>query len=86
MKASEILRKVADLIDMQEQPVPVQQPIVINVGGALAAQEPEQQDTEELETDVMVPPLQQKLELLKRNAGLENVYDQTADEDEPFEG
>jgi hypothetical protein len=33
----------------------------------------------------MVPPLQQKIELLKKNAGLDNVYDQQADEDEPLE-
>ena len=32
----------------------------------------------------MVPPLQQKLEILKMNAGLDNVFDQEADEDEPF--
>jgi hypothetical protein len=33
----------------------------------------------------MVPPLQQKMELLKRNAGLPNVYDEQADDDEPLE-
>ena len=32
----------------------------------------------------MVPPLQQKLEILKKSAGLDNVFDQEADDDEPF--
>jgi hypothetical protein len=59
---------------------------VINVNGAQASQEPQEpQDSEEIELDTMVPPLQQKLELLKKNAGLENVYDQEADEDEPLD-
>jgi hypothetical protein len=40
-------------------------------------------DSEEPELDTMVPPLQQKLELMKRNAGMSNVFDE-ADEDEPF--
>jgi len=31
---------------------------------------------EDVEGDVMVPPLQSKLELLKKSVGVENVYDQ----------
>lgn len=38
------------------------------------------QHQEEPELDNMVPPLQQKLELLKRNSGLPNVFDEEADE------
>jgi hypothetical protein len=86
MKAAEILRRVADMIDAAEpEKAPAQQPIVINVNGAQAQQVAPEQDPEELETDTMVPPLQQKLELLKKNAGLANVYDQEADEDEPLD-
>lgn len=85
MRAAEILRRVADMIDASEPQVPAQQPIVINVNGAQATQEPQTQDPEELETDTMVPPLQQKLELLKKNAGLANVYDQEANEDDPLD-
>jgi len=48
-------------------------------------QEPELQDD-----PTMVPPLQQKLEIMKKLAGLPNQADTTtaaiADEDEPFEG
>ena len=47
--------------------------------------EPELQDK-----PVMIPPLQQKLEIMKKLAGLPNQADHftlaTADEDEPFEG
>lgn len=47
---------------------------------------------------VMVPPLQQKIEILKKSQGIDNVYDNgesdsgdtvvttVAEEDEPFEG
>ena len=48
----------------------------------------EQESPVDNEPKVMVPPLQQKLELMKANAGKSSdVIDQlTADEDEPFEG
>ena len=35
--------------------------------------------------DLFVPPLQQKLEILKKSAGLDNVFDQEAADDEPLE-
>lgn len=59
-------------------------PITIKINGD-ADPEISTQDAEEPETDTMVPPLQQKMELLKRNAGLPNVYDEQADDDEPLE-
>jgi hypothetical protein len=48
-------------------------------------------DSSELDPDpVMVPPLQKKLEIMKKMAGLPNQADNftaaVADEDEPFEG
>ena len=39
---------------------------------------PESNTTDELGT--MVPPLQQKIELLKKSQGIDNIYDQQADE------
>ena len=33
------------------------------------------QDITSSETPVMVPPLQQKIELLKKSSGMDNVYD-----------
>ena len=56
--------------------------------------EPEASET----PDVMVPPLQQKIEILKKSQGIDNIYDDgesssegavvatVAEEDEPFEG
>ena len=49
------------------------------------------------EPGVMVPPLQQKIEILKKSQGIDNIYDgdaesnntvtvTAAEEDEPFEG
>lgn len=38
-------------------------------------------DDEEPELDTMVPPLQQKLELMKRNAGMSNVFDEANEDD-----
>ena len=39
---------------------------------------PEANTTDELGT--MVPPLQQKIEILKKSQGIDNVYDEQADE------
>jgi hypothetical protein len=72
MKLSDIMRDIADLIDQQGDD---------QQGGAtnshlkpVQAQEPELSDE-----PLMVPPLQQKHELLKKVAGVENAYDQEAD-------
>jgi hypothetical protein len=38
------------------------------------------QETTSDDLGVMVPPLQQKIEILKKSQGIDNVYDQEADE------
>lgn len=65
---------------------------------ALAVIEDDGQPETSATPDVMVPPLQQKIEILKKSQGIDNVYDDgathaddavvvtTAEEDEPFEG
>ena len=65
---------------------------------ALAVIETDGEPEVSAEPDVMVPPLQQKIEILKKSQGIDNVYDNgeagssdvvvdtAADEDEPFEG
>jgi len=65
---------------------------------ALAVIEDDGQSETSAEPGVMVPPLQQKIEILKKSQGIDNVYDDgathsddavltiTAEEDEPFEG
>jgi hypothetical protein len=75
MKLSDIMRDIADLLDRQgDDPQ----------GGAtnthltpVQAPEPEMADE-----PLMVPPLQQKHELLKKVAGVENAYDQEAGSDQ----
>ena len=41
-----------------------------------------QAPTPDDELGVMVPPLQQKIEILKKSQGMDNIYDQSAEEDE----
>jgi hypothetical protein len=86
MKASDILRNLADLLDQsgvslpgQEQQQPQQ---------AVSPQEiPTQDQTPKLvpvevsnadgaEAGVFVPPLQAKIELLKKSVGVDNTYDE----------
>lgn len=50
----------------------------------ISAGEDEKDDTEDQTTGRMVGPLQQKIEILKKSAGLPNVFDQEADDDEPL--
>jgi hypothetical protein len=74
MKTSEILRKLADMIDARQS---IQQPGEMDVEIADCdsdelAQKPE---------DVFIPPLQLKLELLKKATGVENVYDDSEAEE-----
>ena len=60
-------------------------PITIKINGDGDPEVAMDQGQGEPELDSMVPPLQQKMELLKRNAGLPNVYDEQADDDDPLE-
>lgn len=70
MKASEILRKLADVIDSQET-------AAANAGEHnRGTMEPVEVDnTDHTEGYTFVAPLQQKLELLKKAVGVESVYD-----------
>ena len=63
MRVSELLRSLSDLVAKAE---------------TQEQNEPQQADNEP-ELGVMVPPLQQKIELMKKAAGEESVYD----DDEP---
>ena len=64
---------------------------------ALAVIEDDVEPHPPAEPEVMVPPLQQKIEILKKSQGIDNIYNDssvsdntvivtTAEEDEPFEG
>ena len=87
MRAAEFLRALVDMLDsIEEEPAQKQPPIVVNVNNSGAsASEPAPDATDEPTTDKFVPPLQQKIELLKKHAGLQNAFDQEANDDEPLE-
>ena len=60
------------------------QPIVLNINIGTQSSEPEVEvipaDTATGADDLMIPPLQQKLELVKKMAGEESIYDPVCDE------
>jgi hypothetical protein len=77
MRASEILRKLADIIDSKETGGQGME-IVRPVGGDVSAPQPTDtagiEGTAQVNTKSMVGPLQQKLELLKKSAGINSAY------------
>jgi len=90
MKTSEILRNLADMIDAK-----MQQSQSIGAPGRLSPKiQPKQpvsidtppEDTSGLAQqpdDIFIPPLQLKIELLKKATGVENVYDDSENEQDP---
>lgn len=81
MKASEILRKLADMIDSHSTESDQERPVNSVPHAEL---EPVAVDNSEGgEKSVMVPPLQQKLEILKKSAGIDSHYDHYDDEGNP---
>jgi hypothetical protein len=83
MKISDIFRKLADVIDQEQNPAApdprLQNPAVLAAvdagpyGDGVPA--PDNQDAG-ADDEVYVPPLQLKLELLKRAVGVDNIYDE----------
>jgi hypothetical protein len=90
MKPSEILRSLADMIDARQQaikplgasgalnprlmPQVIAEPVDVEFEPANGlAQQPD---------DVFVPPLQLKIELLKKSQGVENIYDDPEEEED----
>jgi hypothetical protein len=67
MKMSDILRKLADVVDTQSMPTNS----TVRRTKPVAVEKPE-----DVEGAVMVPPLQAKLEILKKSEGIPNVYDE----------
>jgi len=63
MRAAEILRQMADMIDQKSQPQQAQQ----TAGDA---------DLIPVPNDVFLPPLQGKYELLKKAVGVDNTFDE----------
>lgn len=78
MRASEILRRMADLIDAKETGGQGTEILNRPNGNNVGVEQPS--DTKDIEcraqvnTKAMVAPLQQKLELLKKAAGIEGAF------------
>ena len=85
MQIADILRKIADIADQQQDPGQpderIQNPAALEpIKTGLAVDTPDNTDQAVDDKD-MVPPLQLKLELLKRAVGVDNIYDdERADE------
>lgn len=79
MQIAEILRKIADIADQQQDPgrpdEKIQNPAELEpIKTGLPVDTPDNTDQAVDDKD-MVPPLQLKLELLKRAVGVNNIYD-----------
>jgi hypothetical protein len=83
MKISDIFRKLADVIDQEQNPGSAD-PRLQNTAELVAiapgphsdqVDAPQNQDAG-ADDEVYVPPLQLKLELLKRAVGVDNIYDE----------
>lgn len=70
MKAAEILRKLADVIDQNSGE---DRPVNSVPHAELAPVEVDH--TDNTETSVQIPPLQAKIELMKKSMGMDNAYD-----------
>ena len=80
MKAAEILRKLADMIDTHGDSEDARPANSV----PHAELEPVEVDhTDHTETTKFVAPLQAKFELLKKSLGMDNAYDNNADSEEP---
>jgi hypothetical protein len=96
MRAAEFLRDVVNMLSSMDGEEEHDDGVEVNIhGGHQTVEMPghDEHEHEEPELDpnpVMVPPLQQKIEIMKKMAGLPNQADKftaiVADEDEPFEG
>jgi hypothetical protein len=68
MKMADILRDLADLLDQKETEQPEQD--------AVEPVEVDRTDKDEVDSGHFIPPLQQKLELLKKAVGVQSAFDQ----------
>jgi hypothetical protein len=75
MKMADILRDIADLLDQKQSDDS-------DMDQSTTQLTPVDSTEPELDNNpVMVPPLQAKLEILKKSEGLPNVYDSEGEED-----
>lgn len=73
MKISDLLRTLADKIEHKDDSTPLSM--------ATGKKDSTDPSATSDKTTTMVPPLQQKLELMKKSAGIENTFDVSANDD-----
>ena len=78
MKVADLLRKLADVIAAAEG----DEPSEITQSNSAELTPADADHTDHSDGNVMVPPLQQKLELLKKANGVESVYGDDGEGDE----
>lgn len=79
MQASEILRKLADLIDAKQSQ---SLSSADELDHEVTPKDAESDSDLTPAPEVFLPPLQMKLELLKKATGVDNVYDDESEEEE----
>ena len=82
MEAAELIRKLIDVLSQINQPAQTDAPQAAKLTPVVAPQNPFPEDdhTNDETGGIMVPPLQQKMELLKKVAGVDSVYDKPGEE------
>lgn len=82
MEAAELIRKLIDVLSQINQPAQTDAPQAAKLTPVAQPQHPypEDEHTSDETGGVMVPPLQQKMELLKKVAGVDSVYDKPGEE------
>lgn len=85
MRIADVLRKLADTIDQHGSDQTQPDEKIVNPANMIAVDTGDDCGCDETEAeqpdDLMVPPMQLKLELLKKAVGVENIYDDGADGD-----
>jgi hypothetical protein len=80
MKMADILHSIADMLSQHEQEEGGENMGQQGSDFQHAVHDGAESGTKEADVGVMIPPLQQKLEILKKSAGMENAFDQGSDE------
>lgn len=80
MNLGQLLRHLADVIDAKQQTelAPAPEDYLSEPTGGVEVE----RDSSEQPDDLFVPPLQLKMELLKKAVGVDNIYDPDEEEDE----
>jgi hypothetical protein len=81
MTAQELIRSLLNMLDQKPRHATMQPQAQLTI---VDVPEPEHSDNPhaEMNVDTMVPPLQQKMELLKKAVGVDSVFDTDSEPDE----